>query len=51
MNATRNPDGTITIPKRAEDENNGVVGDGFVNIKPGDDGFSQWDEWLKSIGQ
>lgn len=50
MNATRNPDGTITIPKRAEGPG-GIIGDGMVTIGPDDPDYEAWDRWLKSQNQ
>ena len=47
MNATRNPDGTITIPRRAEGED-GLIGDGMATIGPDDPEYAAWDEWLKT---
>lgn len=45
MQATRNADGTLTIPKRAE--GGGLIGDGMVTIGPKDSDYPAWDAWLK----
>lgn len=47
MDATRNADGTITIPRRAEGPG-GLIGDAMVTIGPDDPEYAVWDEWLKS---
>lgn len=46
MQATRNADGTLTVPGRAEGPG-GMMGDGMITIGPGDPGYADWDEWLK----
>lgn len=46
MKATRNDDGTLTVPKRAEG-GGGLIGDGMVTIGPGDPDYPAWDKWLK----
>lgn len=40
----RLPDGRIRVPKRAEAD--GVVGDGAVEVGPGDPDYDAWDAWL-----
>lgn len=46
MKATRNPDGTLTVPMRAETE--GVIGHAFVTIGPDHPDYEEWDTWLRS---
>jgi hypothetical protein len=50
INATRLPDGTIRAPAtfRYEDPETGSVsvGEGQVDLKPGDPDYATWDEWL-----
>jgi hypothetical protein len=36
--ARENPDGSVTVPWRAEGED-GIVGDGVAVLRPGDDGY------------
>lgn len=40
-----NPDGTVTVPMRAEGPN-GEVGDGVGTLSPGDAGFDAWYAYL-----
>ena len=40
----RNPDGTLTIPRRAETGDS--IGDGAVTIGPDDPEFATWLRWL-----
>lgn len=47
MEATRNADGTITVPKRAE-EADGTIGDGFDRIGPSHPAYAAWDEYLNN---
>ena len=46
MKATRNDDGTLTVPGRAEGSE-GMIGDGMITIGPGHPEYQEWDEWLK----
>jgi hypothetical protein len=46
VKATRNPDGTLTVPARAEHED-GTTGDGMTTLKPGDPGYDMWAEWIR----
>ncbi|GGS88444.1 hypothetical protein ACFFV7_50995 [Nonomuraea spiralis] len=50
VDAIRNADGTITIPRRAEGPG-GIVGDAMVTIGPDDPEYAVWDEWLKGRDQ
>lgn len=50
MNEKRNPDGTITVPMRAEGPD-GLIGDGMVDIGPDHPDFAAWDAWLKQHEQ
>lgn len=45
MKATRNSDGTLTVPMRAE--TNGVIGDALVTIGPDHPDYEAWDSWLR----
>lgn len=47
MKVTRNPDGTLTVPMRAEAD--GVIGDGLVTIGPDHPDYQAWDEWLRDV--
>lgn len=40
--------GNILAPKRAESVDGDVVGDGFVELKPGDDEYAAFDQYMKS---
>jgi hypothetical protein len=41
------PDGRIAdVPVRAESDD-GVIGDGFATLAPGDPDFDKWDRWLR----
>ncbi len=46
MDATRNPDGTLTVPTRAEGPG-GLIGDGMTTIGPNHPDYAAWDAWLK----
>ncbi len=46
VKATRNADGTLTVPKRAEGPG-GMLGDGMVTIGPDDPDYAAWDAWFK----
>jgi hypothetical protein len=39
-------DGSILAPRRASDSREGVIGDGFVVLKPGDDEFDKYDTYM-----
>jgi hypothetical protein len=40
MRYTLNPDGSVLVPMRAEGAG-GIVGDGFVTLRPGDEGYEE----------
>ena len=43
MIAFKLPNGNLLIPKRAEDEEGlGIVGDGMVEVEPGDPEYDLW---------
>lgn len=44
---TRNEDGTLTVPARAEGTR-GVHGDGVRTLAPGDPDFAAWDRWMRA---
>jgi hypothetical protein len=44
----RLPGGNILVPKRAHDAAAGVIGDGFVELKPGDDDYAAYDKYMQS---
>jgi hypothetical protein len=46
MKATRNSDGTLTVPMRAETD--GMVGDALVVIGPDHPDYEAWHSWLRS---
>ena len=45
MRATRNADGTLTVPMRAETD--GITGDALVTIGPDHPDYAAWDSWLR----
>jgi hypothetical protein len=45
----RLPNGNLLVPQRAEGE--GVVGDGFVELAPGDEGYDEWAAYLERVGE
>ncbi|WP_158675564.1 hypothetical protein [Nocardia stercoris] len=45
MTATRNSDGTLTVPMRAE--TNGIIGDALVTIDRDHPDYEAWDSWLR----
>ncbi|GLY78572.1 hypothetical protein [Actinoallomurus iriomotensis] len=47
MRATRNPDGTLTVPMRAE--TGGIIGDALVTIGPDHPDYEAWDAWLRRV--
>jgi len=44
-------DGKVMVPKRFEQD--GIIGDGFVELKPGDPDYEEIRDWLiaKSIAE
>jgi hypothetical protein len=40
--------GNLLVPARAEGD--GVVGDGAVELAPGDPQYDEWVEWLERFG-
>lgn len=46
MNATRLQNGNLLIPLRAETGD--VVGDGLVEVAPGDPRYQEWDDYLRN---
>lgn len=40
-----NPDGTLTVPARAEGPG-GTTGDGMITIGPGHPDYQEWLDWL-----
>lgn len=44
--ARRNPDGTVTVPARAESEDGRVIGDGMRTIGPDDPAYDAWAAWI-----
>lgn len=49
MEASRNPDGTLNVPFRAEGDD-GTVGDGMARIGPDHPSFAAWEAELDSGG-
>lgn len=45
---TREPDGRLRVPRRAESEQ-GDVGTGWVLIGPDDSEFAEWDGYLQFL--
>jgi hypothetical protein len=43
----RLPNGKIRVPMRAEAPD-GTIGDGMVDLAPGDSGYARWDEYLRA---
>jgi hypothetical protein len=41
--------GNLLVPARAEGD--GVVGDGVVELAPGDSQYDEWAEWLERFGE
>jgi hypothetical protein len=48
MQAYRTKDGLLMVPKRAEAD--GMLGDGFVTLKPGEAEFEKWSAWYEEQG-
>lgn len=48
MRAILLPNGRIRIPRRAESEDGRTLGDGVVDIGPGDESYTEWLAWLQS---
>lgn len=46
MIPTRLPNGNIRAPLRAYDEASGAVGDGFVEMAPGDKDYDSYDKYM-----
>lgn len=44
----RLPSGSILVLKRAHDAAAGIIGDGFVELKPGDDDYAAYDKYMQS---
>lgn len=44
----RLPGGNILVPKRAHDAAAGLIGDGFVELRPGDDDYAAYDKYMQS---
>ncbi len=44
----RNPDGTLTVPGRAEGPG-GMTGDGMITIGPEDPRYAAWDRYLSRL--
>ncbi len=42
MDAIKLPNGNLLIPKRAESDETGVVGDGMVEVEPGTEEYEEW---------
>ena len=51
VTATRQPDGSIIAPKYAESDDGGTVGIGWVELRPGDQDYAEWDRWLREDGE
>ncbi|EFC80234.1 hypothetical protein [Parafrankia sp. EUN1f] len=47
--AERKPDGGIEVPATVQGD--GFTGDGVTVLYPGDEGYDQYDRWLKGRGQ
>lgn len=47
----RTPDGTVMVPRRAVSEDGQAVGTGFDELRPGDDQYDEWLDYLSAIEQ
>lgn len=48
MQPERLPDGRLRVPRRAEADD-GMIGDGMVDIGPDDPDWDVWDRYAKSL--
>jgi hypothetical protein len=49
MTVERLPNGHLLVPKRAVDEKTGTIGDGLVEIGPGDPEYEAWVRYLERL--
>ncbi len=40
----------IIAPRRAESEDGATIGDGWIELHPGDPDYDMWDQYLRSRG-
>lgn len=51
MKAYKLPNGKILIPKRATDDEDKIIGDGMIEVSPGDPEAKKWIEWYDRTGE
>lgn len=45
----RKPDGTVMVPSRADSEDGSVIGVGFIELRPDNDQYDEWLDYLSAI--
>ena len=51
MEAIKLGNGNLLIPKRAEDEEGKIIGDGMVEITPDDTDYDKWLPFVRAEGE
>ena len=45
----RRPDGTVMVPRRAESDDGQAVGVGFDELRPGDEQYGEWLDYIEAL--